>query len=262
MNEIFVTELPSANTYFVLLSEGNRSSVEAALRQLIFILTLIATFCLMFFLYFLYIKQFVCLKPKEQSIMWSTNISEAMQAAKSVCLTADDRFWRMLIIRNETMCWCDSGLWTKSFFFSPYCSEYDQLLIKTFLCGAACRSTEWGKEQQAVLTLKEFSFTSISKITSVSLGWFHKLQKFSVHLFKKLDWNTENRQIEGITQLWGKLQWAVLGVFCQVDTLRCDFHTFCWKTILQADTPFSFFRQLAGYYHLFLTSLSNYKHHI
>lgn len=117
LNEIFFTELSSVNTYFVLLSEGNRSSVEAALRQLIFILTLIATSCLIFFFYFLCIKQFVCLKPKEQSIMWSTNISEAMQAAKSVCLTADDRFWRMLIIRNETMCWCDSGLWTKSFFF-------------------------------------------------------------------------------------------------------------------------------------------------
>lgn len=90
----------------------------------------------------------------------------------------------------------------------------------------------------------------------MSLGWLHKLQKFSVDLFKKLDWNTENRQIEGITQLWGKLQWAVSGVFCQVDTLRCDFHKFCWKTILQADTPFSFFRQFAGYYHLPLTSLS------
>lgn len=77
----FFTELPSGNTYFVLLSEGNRRGVEAVLRQLIFILTLIATFCLILFFYFLCIKQFVCLKPKEQNIMRSSNISEAMQAA-------------------------------------------------------------------------------------------------------------------------------------------------------------------------------------
>lgn len=38
--------------------------------------------------------------------------------------------------------------------------------------------------------------------------------------------------------------------------LRWDFHKSCWKTILQADTPFSFLWQFAGYYHLAFTSLS------
>lgn len=64
----FFTELSLANTYFVLLSEGNRR-VEAVLIQLIFILALILTLCLIFFLYFLCIKKFVRLKPKEQNIM-------------------------------------------------------------------------------------------------------------------------------------------------------------------------------------------------
>lgn len=65
----FFTELSLANTYFVLLSEGNRRGVEAVLIQLIFILALILTLCLIFFLYFLCIKKFVRLKPKEQNIM-------------------------------------------------------------------------------------------------------------------------------------------------------------------------------------------------
>lgn len=115
----FSIELPPANTWFVFLSsEGIRKSVEPVPRQLIFILTLIATFHLFFCSYFLCIRLFACLKLKEQNIMWSTNISEAMQAAKYVCLTADDRFRRLPIIRNETMWWYDSGLWRKCFFFS------------------------------------------------------------------------------------------------------------------------------------------------
>lgn len=62
----FFTELSSVNTYFVLLSEGNRRGVEAVLRQVIFILTLLATFCLLFFSYFLCIKQFACLNQRNK----------------------------------------------------------------------------------------------------------------------------------------------------------------------------------------------------
>lgn len=90
----------------------------------------------------------------------------------------------------------------------------------------------------------------------MNLGWLHKLQKFSVDLFKKLDWKTDNRQIEGITQWWGKLQWAIFRCVLSGWHLRWDFHKFCWKTILQIDTPLSFLWQFAGFYHLALTCLS------
>lgn len=42
--------------------------------------------------------------------MRSSNIYEAKQAAKAVCLTADDRFRRVAIIRNETVWWFDRKL--------------------------------------------------------------------------------------------------------------------------------------------------------
>lgn len=205
----FFTELSLANTYFVLLSEGNRR-VEAVLIQLIFILALILTLCLIFFLYFLCIKKFVRLKPKEQNIMWSSNISEAMWAAKSVCLTADDRFRRMLTIRMKQC----AGVTV----------DYEQNPFFVFLLSAESMvSFSWrpffvelwlDKEQQAMLTLKGFSFTSINK-TRIQ-WWFHKLQKFSVDLFRNLDWNTENRQIAGTTQLCDKLQWAISVCFVRL----------------------------------------------
>lgn len=138
----------------LLSSEGNKKGIEPLLRQLIFILTLTATFCLFFFFYFLCIKLFVCLKPKEQNIMWSSNISEAMQAAKSVCLTADDRFRRL---SSETkQCAGVTVDYQQNAFSSPKCSEYSQLPGKVFFCWTVPSSMEWGGEQQVVFTLKGF----------------------------------------------------------------------------------------------------------
>lgn len=59
-----------------------------------------------------------------------------MRAAKSVCLTADDRFRRMLTIRMKQCAGVTVDYEQNPFFFfSPKCRKYGQLLMKTFLCG-------------------------------------------------------------------------------------------------------------------------------
>lgn len=132
---------------------------------MIFILTLITTFCLFFFFYFLCNKLFVCLKPKKQNIMRSSNILEAKQATKVVCLTADDRF-RRLAIRN-VLVW--QWVMNKMILLLSKCSKYNLLPRGAFfVCMWSC--AQQPGEQQAILALKELC------------NWSHLLSSASQNL--------------------------------------------------------------------------------